>query len=431
MNEKKPPTYISWKQYFRDEYSTLTPDEWKKYSAGGVARELQLVSTLPRVALDLGRIDTSALKFDSSWDSMQKISEIVLAIVSREAIPIEHRMHYFFRELKRIGESSAFGLVLAPNRGDFVVMKSSQSADDNDNTVHEAAVGILALNALRTEIPNFMYIFGLFACGVAHIDDKTRKVVDWCEPGPNTRRYLVMENLSGTQSLGSFAETANYIRVFKVLIQLLLALQRAFEYCAFTHYDAHLGNVVIKTCSPTTVIYRLKHGNVTVGTSEVPIVIDYGRAFFRIGAVNYGAPDPEGFGYAMAYSSLRPNILGDAYRVINFLGRANREFAIFAEYFGNIDPKIWNDRYASPPLFGESQGLYELINFCLKRAPAGFSLKDEFPSAPESLDPFQALIANDASKVVCPRVMTAEQEYASKQLGVCQDGAAQTKGLAT
>jgi hypothetical protein len=221
---------------------------------------------------------------------------------------------------------------------DLFVLKVSRSS--TGDIVHEAVVGLYALNKLRSRIPNFSYVYGTFSCDRPMIAGN--EVITWCTGTNNSNRYLVMENIVGEELarlLSAGTITPTHLNL--IMLQLFNALNMAYRRFDYTHYDLHSYNIIVRMLSsPGAIPY---YGNRYDGdkpvepsryvvSNYVPVIIDYGFNHVRLEApfndIHLGR-------YGLRSSARQPDVsfpLFDVYKVICFAGySAHNNAALMVE----------------------------------------------------------------------------------------------------
>lgn len=194
-------------------------------------------------------------------------------------------------ELQQIGERSAFGKVwnakFFNNLSDFVLLKTAQNEDFNPSLYHEYFVATMCLNFLRQWVPNFMYVYGTFQC--------TSPVgpVNFCKKGFDT--YLMIEYIQGPSFRNFIQERQNLEEIIVIIVQLVIALDRVYNACGFTHYDLHAGNVLLRQIRYLTGTNDVYVGMQFLGGSKfyikadmIPTLIDYGKSRVEVEGQSYG-----------------------------------------------------------------------------------------------------------------------------------------------
>lgn len=147
-------------------------------------------------------------------------------------------------------------------------VKTTKDKDKNMENIHEAFIGLNAINRLLKSIPNFIYTFGTTLAG-----------------------DLVSERVTGLTFFEWLtSDKFNFQDYIAILLQLALALEVAQRECGFVHYDLFPWNIIIEKqplmrefeyyIGPEQVIY--------IQTPLVPIIIDYGKSHVFIDKTHYG-----------------------------------------------------------------------------------------------------------------------------------------------
>ncbi len=142
-----------------------------------------------------------------------------------------------------------------------LVIKSTQDPMKIKENIHEAYIGINAINNLHRYIPNFAYIFGLYQEG------GTYNVITEYIKGITLSEYIKSPQFKFHDFL-------------LIVVQLCYALHLAQQKCSLVHYDLAPWNIMIQQISGVqTFDYLLKHDSIArVSTSIIPVVIDYGKS---------------------------------------------------------------------------------------------------------------------------------------------------------
>jgi serine/threonine protein kinase len=223
------------------------------------------------------------------------ISSIIL-LDDTETAPRES-IRYWFRKLSLLSYGSFGQTLLASliDDADFVV-KVPDDPDSSSSLFHEMMVGLLATNRLRKEVANFAYIYGGFAC--AHpLIGSDKKVLSYCYEDNIHIQYILYEKITDFDGQTStpateFLWTGGRLDVVNIILQLLFALNVAYEDYDFTHYDLHANNVLIrKLDKPISLRYKFNDNIYYINTGYIATIIDYGFAHFKLDNVDYGYTD--------------------------------------------------------------------------------------------------------------------------------------------
>jgi hypothetical protein len=141
-------------------------------------------------------------------------------------------------------------ITLYNNNNIFYITKSVKNK-------FEALIGLKYINNLYKRIPNFMY---------------TYKCSD-------TNIYL--EYIKGIEFQTWLKDFFDFDKYIFILLQIILAIHVAQEYCDFIHYDLSPWNIILyEYPEEIDVYYQIKHTNkfVKIKTKIVPVIIDYGKS---------------------------------------------------------------------------------------------------------------------------------------------------------
>lgn len=211
--------------------------------------------------------------------------------------------------LRVIGEPSVDGYAMLSDGGLFVVKAPREK---NNDLIHEYFVGIFGTNELRSYIPNFAYILGMFECSPPYIEGK--RVVTFCQNNKDTVVYVIYENVSNSVTLAKFTETCSFSDFFNVMVQISMALQMAYDSCRYTHYDLHAKNVLIRRLEkPIVIRYSFDGKDYYITTSIIATFIDYGRNYIEYNGEKFGLDVPH-----INIFADRSFPMGDIYHVLMF-----------------------------------------------------------------------------------------------------------------
>ena len=218
-----------------------------------------------------------------------------------------------------------------PGKAPAFVIKTSLTRQGDRETVNEAAVGLLALNALRAQVPQFMYIYGSYHCSPPRMEyDELRMCAVVGEPSVP---YNMVETISFSDTFKGVRTLNRWIRenarspsfgqdLAEILIQTLLALAVAQQLPGgFSHNDLHAGNVLVREFWSGR--KTLRFGDIYQRTRFLVTIIDFGRAsaivprgllgsMDRGSALFLGSMDPE-----RGIFPGRTSMLGDVARLVS------------------------------------------------------------------------------------------------------------------
>jgi hypothetical protein len=297
-------------------------------------------------------------------NSISCISESLTMISSEWKTYIQS----YFTNLKRIGEESAMGVAIKSDLSipttdtakSLVVLKAPKDPQNANDLYHEVAVAMTTLNKLRSLIPNFACVYGYFHCG-APILDKAGNALSWCSSKSEVG-YAIYENIENSHSMGELikGDQLTLEEYLKYLVQFLYALKTAHEFCEFTHYDCHTGNILVKQLkNPMVIKYPDFMGTAATsgGSGDVFIKTDAILTFIDYGMTYVETSDGDKFGvdsFIENYSVFndKPFILHDVFKFICFTlynMRYSNDYKKIAKpllsYFLILDPNETYDKF--------------------------------------------------------------------------------------
>lgn len=168
----------------------------------------------------------------------------------------------------------------------FIVKTLAYNGTDEDNEVlHEFFVGTACLNKLRETILNFSMVLGAFECGAPIMESDKPKVC----VGKNEALYIVYEKIPEYLDMTHAIPQMDLNVYICTIVQVLLALQVAFDEFKFTHYDLHTGNVRIRILDGKySIPYPTRKGKIFINTNFLPTIIDYGMAYVEYNGRQFG-----------------------------------------------------------------------------------------------------------------------------------------------
>lgn len=307
---EKPPPALSWIQTLKSNASAK-----EKYLA---QKELEMLMVryahcnpifIDNLRVKMFQLDTPRIaqfldttdRFDSNFQRQLGCTADAIVYdtsggdsLDREVIrTTTRRVHQWLSSIKQVGNESVAGYALRTGikpTDDLFVIKAPRSPSIDD-LIHEAAVGFYVTNPLREYLPNFVYTYSVFFCSPPALQD--RKALTWCSGSSNNVTYLVLENVRDSVSLGEFLLTCTGEEFIEIYIQVLNALNAAYKFRDFTHYDLHVYNVLIRQLNNIVSIpyygtMPLSHPPPRFITSKIiATIIDFGFSHFKYDDVNF------------------------------------------------------------------------------------------------------------------------------------------------
>ena len=141
------------------------------------------------------------------------------------------------------------------------VIKSTNNFYKLKEHIHETYIGLNCINNLVKEIPNFVYIFGIYK------KEESYNIITEYIKGKTLKEYIKSNNF-------------NFRDCLLIILQLCAALEYAQKTCGFVHYDLTPWNIIIQELNePIYVEYMISHNKIIrIKTHIVPVIIDYGKS---------------------------------------------------------------------------------------------------------------------------------------------------------
>jgi hypothetical protein len=242
-----------------------------------------------------------------------------------EARTHDDRITSTISELIRIGADSADGAVWSATFktvDGFFLFKTALTKGTDDLLFHEYFVAVTCLNALRYQMSNFMYIYGVFQCAVpkevvTEVPNRgeVRQGINYCSPnlltGQRHGTYVVIENIPNATFWRVMVSQTQLWEVVSWLMQITDALAVAHASYGYTHYDLHSENVLLRPLG-RVVYVKLPRDGRWIATKNIPTIIDYGRNRVAVGGKT--------FGYYNAPSIVRPDVSRPEHDLYKLLG---------------------------------------------------------------------------------------------------------------
>lgn len=196
------------------------------------------------------------------------------------------------------------------------VIKAPKPYSDVDDTLHEYFVGVYGTNRLRSLIPNFAFVLGGFKCSPPYYDKltNTNKVLTFCQNNKEQVYYIIYENVRNSVPLSKYLRVCTFKQFLNVFVQILFALQVAYENIDFTHYDLHTDNVLIRKLDKEIILpYIIKNKTYYLKTDVIATIIDFGRSHIKYENKSYGY-----YGVALGIYSENAYPMQDIFKILLF-----------------------------------------------------------------------------------------------------------------
>lgn len=194
-----------------------------------------------------------------------------------------------FKVVKFIEQKSSNGLIyvvkLKKSKSKYSkLLIKIQKSELADPASYEYYIG-LTLNILRgMGAPNFGLVYGRFNCG---FNPKAKTI---CDKNYQDKTYVLYEYITSlsdktitlydyiiSEKVSKERKNPNLVNI---LIMLMISLQKAQDTMGFTHYDLHLGNVLLVQLNKTyNFVYEHNGKKYNIVLDYFPFIIDYGRSY--------------------------------------------------------------------------------------------------------------------------------------------------------
>lgn len=201
-----------------------------------------------------------------------------------------------FKVVKFIEQKSSNGLIyvvkLKNSKSKYSkLLIKIQKSELADPASYEYYIG-LGLNTLRgMGVPNFGLVYGRFNCGF----NPSGKTI--CDNKFKDKTYVLYEYITSlsdkTITLYDYIvsdkidKEKKNVNMVNILVMLMISLQKAQDTMQFTHYDLHLGNVLLVELNATyNFVYEHEGKKYNIVLDYFPFIIDYGRSYVNSGVVD-------------------------------------------------------------------------------------------------------------------------------------------------
>lgn len=222
-----------------------------------------------------------------------------LLLFEVEDLPLNILIRKYFKDLTKIGVKSVYGDVyhtIFNKMIDLIVFKTKSIYNsDEENSVHELFIGLI-LNALKKDIPNFVFTYGAINCSIPI--DPNSSIFTYCKNSEEQSLYIMLENINSSITLRNYIKSGCNLQEFlNVFMQILYSLHHANKNYDFTHYDLHSANVLIRKYNNYFAIkYETEYGIEYLKTNILATIIDYGFSHIYYKNKHYGVYNSKNIG---------------------------------------------------------------------------------------------------------------------------------------
>lgn len=231
-----------------------------------------------------------------------------------------------FNNNKNIIFNNKFSLIKKVKYIDFdFIIKSTSNTDKIREHIHEAFIGINVINNLSRSIPNFSYIFDTY-----EDSNKNFNIVSEYISNNTFQAYIMGDDF-------------DFYVFLNIILQICLALEIAQEKYCFVHNDLTPWNICLKYLNePVYVDYVIKNKIISIKTSVIPIIIDYGKSHVVYNYQHYGFINMFKFTKSFDVITL---FVTSVYQVICSKILSKKDFVVFLKFANFISNTEYCNTY--------------------------------------------------------------------------------------
>lgn len=186
----------------------------------------------------------------------------------------------FVRVFSTKGVQGVVGFLRCKKNKQIVVFKTS--LDVNRTTEHEYTI-MESLNPLRPYCPHFVRSYGMLNIPIStdFIFESNSTNLFHQDEESLPRNVLLMEHINKLPFYRLCRNCTNKNVVVSQMLQVLMALQIAQKKVGLTHYDLHMGNVLMQLCEKNSVFVYIYEGEKYLIPTYgfFPMIIDTGISY--------------------------------------------------------------------------------------------------------------------------------------------------------
>jgi len=216
----------------------------------------------------------------------------------------------------------------------------------NEDLLHEGIVGLYALNELNKLIPNFCPVFAILIPNFENEfkflpENKFSK--DEYEDKEKGDTFLVYQYIESSISFRDFVKDCSINDLLPYILQIVFALKIANEKIKFSHYDLHIGNIILHNVEKYKNFYIKYSDSIFIQCNKVAVIIDYELSYFKYGDENLGNLNFSHIGILQNKDNLKIDIYRFLMSIIwDMKFHGNKNYLLLAPliYFFNIKENI-------------------------------------------------------------------------------------------
>ena len=244
-------------------------------------------SIIPYKLQELSLMGCNKVYLSNIPGSLENNEKIIEWFRNFRFLCVEHKSYKEFSENISKFKSSIYennGFIIKTPKID---LNESICEEKLDSLVHEAFIGIYALNSLRKKgIPNFAYIYSAYDTSYP-LYNEVKKLV-YCNDTNQVFCFLY-EDISYSHTLFDACKSSNFEVILGFYLQILFALKSASNYFDYAHYDLHSKNVLIRNVTNDyfDIEYDIEDGKkvwIRSQTGAVATIVDYSTSYIALKA---------------------------------------------------------------------------------------------------------------------------------------------------
>jgi hypothetical protein len=286
-------------------------------------------SIIPYKLQELSLMGSNKIYLSSIPGSLENNEKIIEWFRNFRFLCIEHKTYKEFSEYIHKFKSYIF------EKDGFIIKTPKIDLEENipeeklDSLVHEAFIGIYALNSLRKKgIPNFAYIYSAYDTSYPLYNAVEKKIYSHQKDNDTSNQVFcfLYEDISYSHTLFDACKNSNFEVILGFYLQILFALKSASNYFDYAHYDLHSKNVLIRNIVNDyfDIEYDIEDGKkvwIRSQSGSVATIVDYSTSYIALKAdekitnFGYNNYDEVPFEQVGIYTN-KGFVISDAYKLL-------------------------------------------------------------------------------------------------------------------
>lgn len=220
---------------------------------------------------------------------------------TKNGILLSKKVQKFIKNIEKINEGEQGSIYKAEIMLDEnkVILKIPKNETHFEGYFKEYFLGAFIMNKMRYYIPTFMYTLGSFICPYEEIQSLIgiSTIKSLCNKNDKTTIFVMYEQIEGETMMNLLTNNnINFEEYLEVFIQLCVSLEIAQREVNFTHFDLHVGNLMVKKVKNLQYNVNLDLITYNFKVNLLPIVVDYGFSTATIDGKTISVGDYEQYG---------------------------------------------------------------------------------------------------------------------------------------